>query len=536
MPGETNIFGLLSQELIDNYDPEIHGGFQLGHLVAQVLYKTLGEHDLDLPAITTHLRDTITDNDPEFWQGMWQGSTSYLIDRLSQQTNVVAEEVEETTVSVEKLAWEEVFPRLVDLYRPMNFQYAALRGSQLAADIFDAENSTLITLDGTRVTHVIENGEILQNFEYDLSEDSGNSLTALALKRGETIITSISELMLKNPPLAERAKTLELSGFEIEDDTTIVAIPVFHPTARGSKRESVGAILLTLPEAMGVNEAQTLLQEHRDDIDLTTFGVALAEHVGMARQGLEKAELVRLSLQSLMHDFGTALNLLGFLDTYSQLYDFAGDYDETTAIRLIGVLKSELPGLTANVRTLRRIQKEVFRIIDTGDINLILKPHVLSELTGDLKKQLDNLVKASNTNGVHVSIDEPLALDNKFQVDVHDTSLYRILQNLIDNAVKYTPEDKDNPVVNVDWIVADGEFIIEVTDQGVGISDRDIQRIFEASYRVGEVQSTLGWGIGLSGTKLLTEQMKGKIEVESVKGVGSTFRVKLPLRDINSTE
>jgi signal transduction histidine kinase len=103
-----------------------------------------------------------------------------------------------------------------------------------------------------------------------------------------------------------------------------------------------------------------------------------------------------------------------------------------------------------------------------------------------------------------------------------------MVRNLIDNAIRYTPEGGR---VHVELRQANRSAILEVDDNGVGIPSRDLPRIFERFYRVDAARSreTGGTGLGLSIAKHVAEGHGGRIEARSELGRGSTFRVTLPL-------
>jgi two-component system sensor histidine kinase SenX3 len=101
------------------------------------------------------------------------------------------------------------------------------------------------------------------------------------------------------------------------------------------------------------------------------------------------------------------------------------------------------------------------------------------------------------------------------------------IQNLIDNAINYSG---DGTTVTINTELSGNVIEIQVIDQGIGISDSDIDRIFERFYRVDPARSreTGGTGLGLAIVKHIVRIHGGEINVWSSKGVGSTFSIKLP--------
>jgi two-component system phosphate regulon sensor histidine kinase PhoR len=105
--------------------------------------------------------------------------------------------------------------------------------------------------------------------------------------------------------------------------------------------------------------------------------------------------------------------------------------------------------------------------------------------------------------------------------------LGQVFSNLLDNAVKYTPE---NGTITISATA--GEKFVEagVADTGIGIPPQDLSRIFERFYRVDKARSRElgGTGLGLAIVKHLVEGHGGTVSVESPPGKGATFFVKLP--------
>jgi two-component system phosphate regulon sensor histidine kinase PhoR len=108
-----------------------------------------------------------------------------------------------------------------------------------------------------------------------------------------------------------------------------------------------------------------------------------------------------------------------------------------------------------------------------------------------------------------------------------EEAIRQILDNLIDNALKYTP---DGGRVRVSARVLGNQVVLDVSDTGIGIPRDDLPRVFERFYRVDKARSRAlgGTGLGLAIVKHLAQSLGGRIAVESRVGVGSTFTLSLP--------
>lgn len=112
---------------------------------------------------------------------------------------------------------------------------------------------------------------------------------------------------------------------------------------------------------------------------------------------------------------------------------------------------------------------------------------------------------------------------------VHFTN---VVSNLIDNAIKYTP---NNPTIHIKTRNVNKGIVVEVTDNGIGISKEHQQKVFDKLFRVptGNVHDVKGFGLGLSYVKAVVEKHIGSIKVSSQLGKGSTFCVHFPLNPKN---
>jgi two-component system sensor histidine kinase SenX3 len=108
------------------------------------------------------------------------------------------------------------------------------------------------------------------------------------------------------------------------------------------------------------------------------------------------------------------------------------------------------------------------------------------------------------------------------------TQVSMAIHNLIENAINYSP---DSTRVAIDLKINDQIVEISISDQGIGIPERDIERIFERFYRVDPARSRLtgGTGLGLSIVKHIALNHGGDVSVWSVEGAGSTFTLRFPI-------
>jgi signal transduction histidine kinase len=147
---------------------------------------------------------------------------------------------------------------------------------------------------------------------------------------------------------------------------------------------------------------------------------------------------------------------------------------------------------------------------------------LLTELAAEFKTK-------AGESGINVEL---TSMEKSITVLGDAFRLKQALVNLVDNAIKYS---KPGGEVKISARTDDTQVIIEIKDNGIGISQADQQRIFERFYRVDKSRSRAqgGSGLGLAIVKKIAEEHGGTISVESTLGEGSTFRITLPRRKID---
>jgi two-component system phosphate regulon sensor histidine kinase PhoR len=148
---------------------------------------------------------------------------------------------------------------------------------------------------------------------------------------------------------------------------------------------------------------------------------------------------------------------------------------------------------------------------------------------------LDEVVRGleaqSNAKGLKVVCS---GLGEAPRVLAEERALEQVLVNLVDNAIKYTPEGGE---VRVGIVPQDGEVLIEVANTGPGIPAKHLPRIFERFYRVdaGRSRALGGTGLGLSIVKHLVAKIGGRITVDSRDG-WTRFQLRVPEADSSQSD
>ncbi len=164
----------------------------------------------------------------------------------------------------------------------------------------------------------------------------------------------------------------------------------------------------------------------------------------------------------------------------------------------------------------------------------------LMELTSQQKRK--NIITHEDVSLLEVMEDAlkkvvPIAKQKKIviQNEIDDyilkgerSSLTELFTILLDNAVKYSPNERQ---IQITSRKSDHQIDITVSDQGMGIDEKDIPHIFDRFYRADKSRSKIsGYGLGLAIAKEIVKSHQGAISVESKPGQGTTFTVQLPLK------
>jgi signal transduction histidine kinase len=173
-----------------------------------------------------------------------------------------------------------------------------------------------------------------------------------------------------------------------------------------------------------------------------------------------------------------------------------------------------------------RMAQQLDELVDTGRLQsgtpLELRRDKV-DLIALARKAVAEHQHTTDRHALHVSTRLP-----KLVGEWDELRLGRVLDNLLDNAVKYSPRGGSIKVSI--GTSDDGAAVLSVSDRGEGIPESDLPHIFERFRRGQNVEGRIpGTGIGLAGVQRIVEQHQGTIAVDSKVGVGTTFTVRLPL-------
>ncbi|GEM_PF-5961197 len=224
-------------------------------------------------------------------------------------------------------------------------------------------------------------------------------------------------------------------------------------------------------------------------------------------------------LEAVTHDLKTPLTAI---KGNAQLLQRGVACDQIDPVRL----KRGLEAVESGASRLEAILSDLLEAqrLDAGQaMHLATKPVDLVALVSHL------VATAGREGGSHHRI-SARSTEATLVAEVDGARLERVLQNLLDNAIKYSPEGGSIDVYirtevrrGIEWV------LISVTDQGIGIPEAELNRILVRGHRGSNTGRIGGTGIGLSIAREIVDMHGGALEVESRVGKGSTFTVRLPL-------
>lgn len=273
--------------------------------------------------------------------------------------------------------------------------------------------------------------------------------------------------------------------------------------------------------------------------------------VGQPLAGLERSmEHIELGLilgvlcASAISGFGISLliskSMQPLYDNIAQLKQFTSDASHE--------LRTPVAAIDANSSValkypdgMRESDKEKFEMIQNATRqmgNLVndllqleitdLRENPIGEPSREVSQVVDDVRKMFSWLATEKGIEVNVKVEPDLFVKMDDSDLVKVVRNLLENALRYTPNGGS---VSVSAFSDRSDIVIKVTDTGIGISASDLSKVFDRFWRADKARSRSagGNGLGLAITKAIVTRFGGTIEVESKVDIGSIFTVRLPV-------
>ncbi|MBM4444468.1 MAG: PAS domain S-box protein [Chloroflexi bacterium] len=325
-----------------------------------------------------------------------------------------------------------------------------------------------------------------------------HGVTRKIIKSGEPVVIDDVDTVEGTNPILLAAGIKSYAGVPIAAKKTIIGVLFVHSTKRHAFSGKVKLLVAFADEAAIAIENARLYQE--------------ASTVGALREADRlKTEL----LANVSHDLRTPLtSIKGYTTTILRHFDRLADAEKRDFLHEIEIASDRLTELIENLLQLSKLE--------AGGFHMQKEPVVMVSLLSNAVEDAEQKTKGRR---FVTRYDEPLPL-----VEADPRRIRQVLDNLLSNAVKYSPENTD---IAVGCTSSDGELVVRVTDQGVGISPEELDKVFDRFYQAssGVSQRGGGVGLGLAICKGIIEAHGGRIWAESTLRKGSTFTFTIPLQE-----
>jgi signal transduction histidine kinase len=447
-------------------------------------------------------------------EGMEAGADAYLVKPFSSR-ELLAHISGHLALARSRAEIERAAGRIAHLQTVTAKLAEALTPGQVA-DVILAQGLVALGARAGSVAQLLSGDTVLEiigasGYRADLIDVWRRSSVETSSPMAQAVRTA-SPVWLESP--AERATRFPNLAPTSGDDGAWVVLPLL------AKGRPIGAI--------GLSFAQPRLFDADDQAFMLTLAQQCAQALDRARLHVETEAAVtaRDELLSIVsHDLKNPLaTVKGFAQLLRRRVARI-DSPETTRI---------LDGLDKIDLATTRMSKQIAELLDATRLNAGQPLDLDHQPTNLVALVRQVVVECQQTTQSHTI--QLLAPDEDLIGDYDPARLERVFANLLQNAVKYSPQ---GGAITVEIAREDDHggswATIAVSDQGIGIPADDLPQIFERFHRAGNAAGQIqGTGIGLSSARQIVEQHSGTISVASQEDVGSTFTVRLPLETTSS--
>ncbi|PZP52695.1 MAG: sensor histidine kinase [Pseudopedobacter saltans] len=237
------------------------------------------------------------------------------------------------------------------------------------------------------------------------------------------------------------------------------------------------------------------------------------------RNMLEQGQLSKTKtdfINNMTHEFKTPIATISL--AIDAIRNPKVQNDESKMEYFSGIIKEENKRMNKHVETILQAAK-----MEKQELNLNIVPVHVHEVIAHIAEAFE--LQLESKNGV---IEQHLKAENDL-IYADETHFNNLINNLVDNAVKYSNPDVP-PLVKISTSNSSRGVVIRVLDNGIGMSKETVKHVFDRFYRAhtGNVHNVKGFGLGMSYVKQIVEAHEGKIKVDSTLGKGSIFVVEMP--------
>jgi two-component system phosphate regulon sensor histidine kinase PhoR len=345
--------------------------------------------------------------------------------------------------------------------------------------------------------------------------ESGTQTILGAMQDGLLVVDARSRIMLMNQPFEKL--------FELRDSA--VGVPLIEVVRHATLDELIAETLGTgeaMRSELSVTDSRTHGERHIEvsavpikKADDETSGAVVLFHDITELKQLD--QIRREFVANVSHELRTPLSILrGYIEVLL-------DEPETPSEELARILSI----MERHSKRLQRLVDDLLSLaqLESSQAALELSDVRVDELFNNLIRDWKEKLAAKN---LKVIVD---LTSEAFTLHADGTRLEEVLYNLLDNAVKFSPE---NGQIRLRATHRGSDMVLSVADSGLGIGQEHLLRIFERFYRAdkGRSRELGGTGLGLAIVKHIAQLHGGRVEAESELGHGTTIRVVLPLRSV----
>lgn len=306
------------------------------------------------------------------------------------------------------------------------------------------------------------------------------------------------------------ATKIQSDNFELAKNSTL-GVPIFVD----NKNESNFKLFINFPE-----RKKFILSSLIGVIllSITFTSIIIISYFNAIYQLQKQRQISQIKtdfINNMTHEFKTPIATINLaLDAIKNPMIIS---NEDKVKRYLRMIKDENKRMHAQVENVLRISK-----LDKNELNISKDRVKLHDLIKDAVAHVELIVE--DRKGY---IKEHLGAA-KSSVLANETHFTNVIVNILDNAIKYSDEA---PKIDIYTENVGNNILLKVKDQGNGMTKSVQKRVFEKFYRehTGDVHNVKGHGLGLAYVKKIVNDHQGYISVESEKGKGSTFTIKLPL-------